>query len=260
MSNPLSLNYKIFGQGTPVVILHGLFGTLDNWQTIGKQLAEHYMVVLIDQRNHGRSPHVAGMNYQLLADDLHHFLGQNWIHKTHLIGHSMGGKVAMQMALEYGDVVEKLVVVDIAPKLYSGGHELILDALLAFPLEAVEDRKAAEAFLLQYGIADFGTRQFLLKNLTRTKEGNYQWKMNLLEINKHYEDILANIPATSSFEGKTLFVRGEQSNYILDSDVPTIQTYFPNAALQTVRQANHWVHADAPEALLEIILSFLGGA
>jgi pimeloyl-ACP methyl ester carboxylesterase len=257
MLNKLALHHKTFGQGEPVVILHGLFGTLDNWQTIGKLLAEHYMVFLLDQRNHGRSPHVEGMNYSLLAEDLYHFLDANWIHQTHIIGHSMGGKTAMQFALHHPDLVNRLMIIDIAPKSYEGGHELILDALTAFPLDKISDRKEAEIFLQQKGIKEFGTRQFLLKNLTRTASGGYEWKMNLGEITKHYQEILANIEASDTFEGETLFVKGGNSNYILDEDLPVIQTYFPKANIETVPNVGHWVHAEAPEKLLQLILQFL---
>ncbi len=253
----LTLNHKSFGQGDPIVILHGLFGTLDNWQTVGKRLAEEYAVYLIDQRNHGRSPHVEGLSYPLMAEDLQAFLESNWIYKAHIIGHSMGGKVAMQFALEYPDMVDKLVVVDIAPKAYKGGHELIFKALLGLDLEQLEGRKHADAQLAEMGIEEFGVRQFLLKNLTRTKEGGYRWKMNLSEIHKHYADILQNIDSEASYEGDALFIRGGKSKYIQDEDWGLVLEKFSNAQLQTVEQAGHWVHAEAPDDLLSHIQHFL---
>ncbi|MEM8529103.1 MAG: alpha/beta fold hydrolase [Bacteroidota bacterium] len=255
----IQLNHKSFGQGDAIVILHGLFGTLDNWQTLAKKLAEDYYVFLIDQRNHGRSPHVEGMSYPLMASDLKDFLEQNWIHQAHIIGHSMGGKTAMQFALEYPDIVDKLVVVDIAPKTYLGGHELILSALRNFPVNSVESRKEAEQTLLEAGIEELGIRQFLLKNLTRSKAGGYEWKMNFPEIDKHYQNILANIETAnkSAFDGETLFVRGANSNYIQDKDINTINQFFPQSKLETVPQAGHWVHAEQPQALLELLRTFL---
>ncbi|MEM9887027.1 MAG: alpha/beta fold hydrolase [Bacteroidota bacterium] len=253
----LELNYKSFGQGEAVIILHGLFGTLDNWQSIAKKLAEEYYVFLIDQRNHGRSPHVVGLSYPLMANDLHDFMSQNWIHRAHVIGHSMGGKTAMQFALDYPDMLEKLVVVDIAPKAYEGGHELILNALEALQLIQIQNRKMAEKELFNLGIVDLGVRQFLLKNLTRNKTGGYRWKMNLAEISKHYQNILANIESQEQFDGATLFIRGEQSDYILDSDETILKQYFPHSKLSTVKDAGHWVHASQPVALLDLLFEFL---
>lgn len=253
----IKLNHKSFGQGDAIVILHGLFGTLDNWQTIAKKLAEDYYVFLIDQRNHGRSPHVEGLNYKLMAEDLRHFLEDNWIHRTHLIGHSMGGKTAMQFALEYPDVVDKLVIVDIAPKAYAGGHELILNTLYNFPIEQVESRKEAEQILLNAGIEELGVRQFLLKNLSRSKTGGYEWKMNLAEIYKNYPNILANIESKEQFEGETLFIRGANSNYILDQDMDLIKNQFPKSKLETVAGAGHWVHAEQPLNFLNFLQNFL---
>ncbi|MEM9990618.1 MAG: alpha/beta fold hydrolase [Bacteroidota bacterium] len=253
----LTLHHKAFGQGDPVVILHGLFGTSDNWQTIGKQLADTFSVYLLDQRNHGRSPHATGLTYPLMAEDLQHFLESNWMYQTHLVGHSMGGKVAMQFALEYPDMLDKLVIVDIAPKDYVGGHELIFKALLALDLKSLKGRQQADKQLQQLGIASFGVRQFLLKNLTRNKTGGYAWKMNLFEIHKHYPDILKNIDSSGIFEGETLFIRGEASNYIQDDDWETILQQFPNARLVTIPNAGHWVHAEAPKELLTHVTDFL---
>ncbi|MEL6719893.1 MAG: alpha/beta fold hydrolase [Bacteroidota bacterium] len=255
----IQLNHKAFGQGDAIVILHGLFGTLDNWQTLAKKLAETYYVFLVDLRNHGRSPHVEGMSYPLMANDLKDFLEQNWIHQAHIIGHSMGGKTAMQFALEYPDVVDKLVVVDIAPKAYQGGHELILSALRNFPITEVKNRKEVEQILLEAGVQELGVRQFLLKNLTRSKEGGYEWKMNFPEIDKYYNNILDNIKVddTSIFEEETLFVRGANSNYIQDEDIANIQSLFPKAQLETIPQAGHWVHAEQPQALLSLLNDFL---
>ena len=252
----IELNYKEFGQGEPIIILHGMFGTLDNWQTIAKQLAENYLVYIIDQRDHGRSPHTEDIDYQILAEDLKTFMEQNWIYKARIIGHSMGGKTAMQFAINNPDMVEKLVVIDIAPKVYKGGHEVIIDTLLSIDLAKLADRKDAENQMLQR-IPEFGTRQFLLKNLSRNENtGAFEWKMNLKNIYANYEKILGNV-STGVFEGETLFIRGENSDYILRSDEATIKTFFPKSSLKTVENAGHWVHAEQPKALLEMILAFL---
>lgn len=253
----MDLNYKTFGQGPPLIILHGLFGTLDNWQTLARKLADQHTVYLVDLRNHGRSPHTQNMSYPLMADDLQQFLERNWIFETAVLGHSMGGKVAMQLALHYPDLVDRLVVVDIAPKAYIGGHQAIFDALLSFDLMAVADRKEADA-LLGARIKEVGVRQFLLKNLTRDKEGGgFRWKMNLPVIHQYYQEILAALPEASPYQGPSLFIRGGQSDYIQDEDLPALKALFPQADLKTIAGAGHWVHAEKPAELLQLVQDFL---
>lgn len=253
----MHLNYKTMGQGAPLIILHGLFGTLDNWQTLGKYLSEHFTVFLIDQRNHGRSPHVEHQDYPSMAADLHAFMEQQGIYTSHLLGHSMGGKTVMEFALEYPDQVDKLIVVDIAPKTYSGGHDQIFKALFAVDLQAIHSRQEAEAILRSY-IPEDGVIQFLLKNLSRDKTGGFEWKMNLPVLHQYYPEILAAPVAKGYFTGETLFIRGGKSDYIQDADLPAVRSYFPNFKLETVPNAGHWVHAEAPEALLKLVQEFLG--
>ena len=252
----MELNFKTFGQGPPLILLHGLFGTLDNWQTLGKRWAEHYTVFIVDQRNHGRSPHHDSLDYPALAEDLRHFMEAHWVYKAHILGHSMGGKTAMQFALHYPDMVDKLVVVDIAPKAYTGGHETIFDALLNLDLSTITDRKEAESYL-QSRIPEEGVRQFLLKNLTREKDGGFLWKMNLPVIYKHYADKLANVEPGEPFDGPSLFIRGGLSAYVQDEDWPLIQQWFPEARLYTVPGAGHWVHAEQPALLYQQVQAFL---
>ena len=252
----MNLNFKEFGQGDPVIILHGLFGTLDNWQTIAKKLAENYSVYIIDQRNHGRSPHVPGLSYPLMAEDLAEFMEQNWIYKAHIIGHSMGGKTALQFALNYGDMVDKLVIVDIGTQKNEAGHQQIFEALLGLDLNKIESRKDAD-FKLKTLVPDFGVRQFLLKNLTRTKEGQYQWKMNLEAINENYPNILEAVSGDEVFEGPSLFIKGGNSNYIDENEFSVIQKDFTNAKLISIPNTGHWVHAEAPKELLSEVESFL---
>ncbi|MFZ2898477.1 MAG: alpha/beta fold hydrolase [Saprospiraceae bacterium] len=252
----MDLHHKIFGQGYPLIILHGLFGTLDNWQTVGRMLSEDYQVFLIDQRNHGRSPHIPEHNYQALADDLGFFMEFNWIQKTHLIGHSMGGKTAMQFALQHPEKVDKLVVVDIGPKAYTGGHEGIFHALRALDLSTVKEREDAEKHLGQY-ITDDGVLQFLMKNLSRSKDGAYHWKINLPVLYDHYQEIIGPVKSDHPYEGPVLFIRGARSHYIVDDDWSDIHDMFPHAQLATVPDAGHWVHAEAPEELLQLVRNFL---
>lgn len=230
---------------------------LDNWQTIAKKLAEHHTVYILDQRNHGRSPHLPDFNYQVLAEDLQQFLEANWIYEAHIIGHSMGGKTAMQFALSYPDMVSKLIVVDIAPKQYQAGHQAIFEALSSIDLPTITSRKEVTAQLEQK-IKDPATLQFLLKNLTRSKDGQYEWKMNLSVLQEQYDAILDNVQMEDlPFEKPTLFVRGGQSNYVLDSDKEVLQTFFPAAAITTIPDANHWVHATAPDDFLRLVRLFL---
>jgi esterase len=251
----LTLNYKEFGQGQPIIILHGLFGMLDNWQTISKQLGEHYGVYAIDQRNHGRSPHTDDIDYQILSEDLRQFMQAHWIYKAVIIGHSMGGKTAMQFALDNPDMVEKLIVIDIAPKAYKGGHELYFESIRSIDLATVTSRNEVEEHL-KINVTDFGTRQFLMKNLHRNEEDNrFEWKINFDALYNNYQKILGNIEG-ETFEGETLFIRGAKSNYIAENE-PVIGTYFPNATIQTIEDAGHWVHADQPKRLLASILTFL---
>lgn len=252
----MELNYKSLGQGEPLIVLHGLFGTLDNWQTLAKAWAEDYLVYLVDLRNHGRSPHVDGLSYPSMAEDLSEFMEQNWIHKAHVLGHSMGGKVAMELALTYPDLVDKLIVVDIAPRLYAPGHDDVFAALFAVDLQKLESRQEAEAILEKH-IDEWGVRQFLLKNLSRTKEGGFEWKMNLPVIYRDYLRILEPPTETGPFEGPTLFIRGAESRYVKDEDVLRIQELFPRSTLSTVPGAGHWVHADQPEILKNMVIDFL---
>jgi len=249
------LNHKIFGQGDPIIILHGLFGMLDNWQTIAKKLAENYMVILVDQRDHGKSPHTEEFNYKLLAEDLKDFMEENWIHEAFIVGHSMGGKTAMQFAADYPDMVEKLVVVDIGPKKYQPGHELIFKALRSVPIDSVKSRNEVEEVISEF-IDNAGVRLFLMKNLQRKKEGGFRWKMNLELLYHSYENILAEINFDGKVESETLFVYGAKSKYITDDEVESISSHFPNAQFEKI-DAGHWIHAEKPTELLKALESFL---
>lgn len=252
----LELNFKTFGQGSPIVILHGLFGMLDNLQAVGRRLAENHTVYLVDQRNHGRSPHHENMDYSCMAEDLLHFMESQWMFKAHIIGHSMGGKTAMEFALSHPHMVDKLVVVDIAPKAYPGGHQDIFDALMSVRLPQLTERSEVFEQLKQH-IGDYGVLQFLMKNLTRNKKGGLEWKMNLPVLYKNYRNLLASIDADEPFDGPALFIRGGKSDYILDEDLFAIRALFPGARLETIHGSGHWVHAERPEELLRLARGFL---
>jgi pimeloyl-ACP methyl ester carboxylesterase len=252
----IELNHKIFGEGDPIIILHGLFGMLDNWQTFAKKLAEDYMVILIDQRNHGKSPHADEFNYTLLAEDLKNFMDSNWIYQAHIIGHSMGGKTAMQFASLYPDAVEKLVVVDIGPNENPSGHDIIFEALNSVPIDKVDSRKEVEK-VLQKKISDLSVILFLMKNLQREKSGGYKWKMNLASLEKNYSHILDSIEVSSPIEIDTLFAKGDRSNYINAEVEKEITEKFLSSTIKTIGNSGHWIHAEQPEELYKIITEFV---
>ena len=253
----MELNYIKSGSGYPIIILHGLFGMLDNWKTIARSLEEKFTVYLIDQRNHGKSPHTPEHSYQLMADDLSVFFTHHQISKAHIIGHSMGGKTAMQFALQHPEKVNKLIIVDMGIKRYPGGHDSIFDALQSIDLKTIHSRKDAE-ILMADKLSDITVQQFLLKNLSRNVNGSYRWKFNLEALSANYDDeILAPVKVLNTFTGDVLFVRGENSKYIVNEDWDDIQKVFPNAILKIVEDSGHWVHAEQPEAFLHIVLTFI---
>lgn len=249
-----SLNYKVFGEGEPVVILHGFMGMLDNWQTFAKALAEHYMVYIVDQRDHGRSPHTTDFSYPLLAQDIKHFLDENWLYEARFIGHSMGGKTLLQLATQEPDYIQSMVIVDMGIKAYPGGHEIILKALNEVPIDTLTSRGQADEILAQY-IEDWGVRQFLLKNLTRRKPAGYAWKMNLPLLTEHYPAILKAVDFDEPCSVPTLFVRGEQSGYITEADLSAIESSLPHSQMASI-DAGHWIHAEKPKELLTLVSDF----
>jgi len=251
-----NLYSREFGSGSPVLILHGLFGFSDNWQTIAKGLADKHLVVTPDLRNHGRSPHLPEHSYPLMAEDLRAFMEEHWMFHAAVVGHSMGGKVAMQLALTHPDSVERLVVVDMEPRQADDNHSDIFRALLGMDLSKMTARTEAEAYLSEH-IPDFGTRQFLLKNITREDDGTFAWKMNLPVLWDNYDNVLASVNG-EPYDKPALFVRGSRSNYVQDSEWPHIKALFPQAELVTIEDAGHWVHADKPGELLGVLRGFLG--
>lgn len=250
----MTLNYKSFGEGDPIIILHGLFGMLDNWQTIGKQLAQDYRVILVDQRNHGKSFHSDEFSYDLLADDLKALMTELELSSAHIIGHSMGGKTAMSFAAKYPDMIDSLIVVDIAPKEYEGGHEELFEAILAIDVEAISSRKEVDE-QLKLSIPDMGVRLFLMKNLTRKPETGYQWKANFTVLNDEYAQLMDfNIAGVHVVP--SLFIRGQKSNYILEEDEELIYDLFPLAVIEDIEDAGHWIHAEQPQLFLDLVTDY----
>lgn len=247
------------GEGPAIVILHGLFGSSDNWATFGKQLAGlGFSVYLVDQRNHGKSLHSDVFDYYAMADDLHELLEQEQPDRPVILGHSMGGKTAMTFCRRYPGKAHGLVVVDIAPRYYKPHHIDIIDALLHADPSSRSSRKEAEAMLGER-IADPSVVQFLAKNLFWDEHQKLNWRFNLAAIQRNIEEVGAAIADSPPLSVPALFVRGEKSGYITQEDEVQITRMFPNSEIRTVPGAGHWVHADNPGYLLELLLGFLSG-
>jgi esterase len=254
------LYHQSYGEsGPPLIVLHGLFGSLANWHTLSKQWAANYQVLAIDQRNHGRSFHSKEFNYPTMAADLYYFHQHYQLPPVYLLGHSMGGKTAMQFALTYPTLVSKLIVVDIAPRPYLPHFQYIFDLLMALDLEQFSSRQEVD-MALETQIPEFSLRQFLLKNLTRDDHNKFVWRMNLQVIADNYEALNQPLQGQGTYQGPTLFIRGGRSSYISDADEVLINTIFPLAQIVTVPDAGHWVHADAPQALATIVNEFLAAS
>ncbi|MEO9966115.1 MAG: alpha/beta fold hydrolase [Reichenbachiella sp.] len=250
-----SLNYKRFGAGQPLVILHGFLGSLDNWQTLGKQFAKSYDVILVDQRNHGKSFHSAAFNYDEMVSDLENLIDQLELNDPILLGHSMGGKTVMQYAAYHPQKIDKLIVADIGPKAYPVHHDQILEGLQSIPVNDIESRQAADEILSKY-VAVESTRVFLLKNLKRTNSG-FAWKMNLPVLADKIEEVGQALSYHLPIETDTLFIRGGASDYILDEEWDGIEEIFPNAKLETIIGAGHWLHAEKPNEFYQHVINFL---
>ncbi len=255
----MKLFYRHFGEGQPLIILHGIFGISDNWATLGKRLAEKFSVYIPDMRNHGQSPHSPTFNYISMADDLLEFIEDNQLEKPIIIGHSMGGKVAMTFALEHPDMVDKLVIVDISLRKYPGRnvHFDMISAMMAINFENITSRGEVES-LLETTIPDKRIRLFVLKNLYRKTRHSFAWRLNLQAISANMESIFEGIENSSVYLGPSLFIKGGKSDYIIESDYPLIHKNFPGAVIQTIEGASHWVHADSPDELCRLFSLFLG--
>lgn len=250
----MKLNYKIHGEGEPLIILHGLFGTLDNWQTLARKYAETFKVILVDQRNHGHSPHSNEMSYEVMAEDLFELMQDMEIKKTNLIGHSMGGKTAMFFAQQYAGLVNKLVVADMGIKKYPPHHDIIFESMLTMDLKVIKTRKEAEEHVRKF-FNDTGTIQFLLKNLYWDDNQQLKWRMNLHVLHEKIENILAPVPQIKC-NVETLFIRGSKSNYVEDENWKEIQNIFPNSQLATLN-TGHWLHAEDPKGFYDETMKFL---
>ena len=252
----MQLHFKKNGSGRAVILLHGLFGSADNWHRIALRLAEKFQVIAVDQRNHGQSPHSAEMNYSLMAADVDELMAAQGIESAQVIGHSMGGKTAMQFALQFPRRVEKLIVADMAPRQYLPAHEKIFAVQLALDLKSFSTRQEIEDALAPE-ISNLVLRRFLLKNLGRDAAAQFFWKINLRGIAANYSRLREPVSAALPFTNPTLFIRGGQSDYLKPEDEMLICELFPQSKIQTIAAASHWVHADQPEEFLRLVFNFL---
>jgi esterase len=255
----LNLNYRVWGSGNALIMLHGLFGSGVNWQSIGLQLSQQRSVFAPDLRNHGDSPHSPDFGYEAMSEDLNAFMTRQHVERAVLMGHSLGGKIAMAFADRFPEKTEGLIIADIAPKPYPAGHRDILNALIQLDLSRIKSRKEALDALAP-AIPSLPVRQFLLQSLRRWADGRYRWKINLDAIDRHLDRLGQGPRLMNQYPGRALFMRGGNSPYITDADAKRIRRYYPNARIVTIDGAGHWLHFDAPEKTIAAINSFVGSA
>lgn len=252
----MRLNYKKLGEGQPLIILHGLFGSLDNWMSLAKHWSSNYEVWLLDQRNHGQSPHSREFSYSYMQEDLKEFIDEHNIQNPILLGHSMGGKTVMEFSMHHPSLIKKMIIVDIAPVKYQVHHYAIIDALESIDFDFITSRKEADK-LLSEKIEESGVRQFLLKNMYWKGKEQLAWRFNLEAIKNEIIPISEWDISEGEFTGETLFIKGENSEYILPSYASRIGKKFPNYDLVEIENAGHWVHAEAPKEFISELEPFM---
>lgn len=250
------LHSKIVGEGAPFLILHGYFGMGDNWKSLANQFGEHYEMHLIDQRNHGRSFHADDFDYELLAEDVYNYIHHHHLEKVIVLGHSMGGKTAMLFAVEYPELVDKLIIADISPRFYQPHHNEILKALDSIDFSIHNTRKLVDEKLAEL-IPEIGVRSFLLRNVYWREKGVLDFRFNLKSLSENNSEVGKGLPSFTQFDGDTLFLAGGNSGYITENETPIIKAHFQNAQIETVANAGHWLHADNPIEFFEKVMSFL---
>ena len=251
------LHSRIEGEGRPLLIIHGFLGMSDNWKSLGSNYAaEGFEVHMLDLRNHGKSFHSDEFKYSVMANDIFEYCKHYHLENISIIGHSMGGKLAMLFATSHPEMVEKLIVADIGSKYYPPHHEAILAGLNAVDFSSKPDRAQVEEMLYPF-ITDFGTRQFLMKNLYWIESGQLALRFNLPVFNAKIETIGEALPTENHFDKPTLFIRGGNSKYILDTDLPEIKKHFPSFELATIPNVGHWLHAENPKLFFEETARFL---
>jgi len=252
----MKLAFREFGSGQPLIILHGLFGQSDNWNTLAKSFAEKgFHVFTLDQRNHGLSPHSDEWTYQAMASDLKEFIDDHGLEKPVIIGHSMGGKTVMFFETMYPGIADKLIIVDIAARPYPRHHDDVLEALHAVDFNTIKNRKDAEAIMNNY-ISDFGTKQFLLKNIYWKQDDRMDWRFNLDVITRKYDNVSVAVPQVSS-PVSALIINGEKSRYVSAQDMEEFRLRFPNSQFVTIQGSGHWVHAEKPKEFFDAVMAFI---
>ncbi len=261
------MHYKKMGKGFPLIILHGLYGNSDNWYTVGKFLSQYFEVYIPDLRNHGHSFHSNIHDFPSMVEDLKFFFDYFHIKKAHLMGHSMGGKVAMLFSFVFQDLIDKLVVVDIAPRSYTSlrqpndhilQHLNIIQAFASIDLSNKNSRLEVEEEFKAY-VPDSKVRQFLLKNLIRNDDGTFRWLINVKALQENLPALMNNINITenSQINIPALFIKGDRSDYLKTEDFESINKIFPLVRFVTISNAGHWVHAEHQEEFIRVVLEFL---
>ncbi|NNE56083.1 MAG: alpha/beta fold hydrolase [Flavobacteriales bacterium] len=251
----MKLHYRVMGEGEPLFILHGLFGSGDNWQTLAKQYADHFEVYLIDARNHGKSPHSEVFNYEVMAEDLLELIFDLQLMQVNILGHSMGGKTAMFFAKMRPELVHRMVIADMGVKGYSSHHDLIIKGLLSIDFEQMTSRTEVDEALSEY-VPDLGTRSFLTKSLYWIEKGKLAWRMNVEVIAENLEKVMIGLPE-GDVDIETLFLAGANSDYLPETDFAQVRKHFPEAEFITLPDAGHWLHADQPALFLDESKRFL---
>ena len=267
----MKLFYRDSGKGDPLIILHGLYGSSDNWVGISKELEKFFRVILVDQRNHGQSPHSENHTYNDLVNDLLETIDALGFQKIKIIGHSMGGKVAMQFAIDHPDRIKSLIVVDITPWGYNQNHTIsqplfeehsrIISGLMNIPISSITSRNEADNILSET-IKNTTIRQFLLKNLKRGRDGSFSWRFNLPVLANSLPNMLSGITPHRDLkksDTNALFIKGSLSSYIPNDKKEELKRTFPNSEVLSVNDAGHWVHAEKPEEFLDLVFNFLLG-
>lgn len=256
----MKLFFRKSGTGKPLIILHGLFGISDNWAALSKLWSEHFTVYAVDLRNHGQSPHSDEWNYEVMANDIIELMGEEKMNDVTILGHSMGGKVAMRLAIDYPMAVSKLIVVDIAPRQYPPHNTEVVNALNKVDPDKIKSRKDAEE-ILRKELHEEGTIQFLLKNLhwkeNTAGEKSLAWRFNLPVIGSHLKEVYVATLPPGTCETESLFIRGAKSQYVMPEDEADIKVLFPNSTIVTIPDAGHWVHADQPFPVFEAVVKFV---
>lgn len=267
----MKLNTQILGEGKDLIILHGLYGSGDNWLTTARQLAENFRVHLPDQRNHGDSPHHEDHSYEAMVEDVVEYIGEHTVGSPIILGHSMGGKTAMWLSILHPELTSALIVADISPVSYAqvtspsrliNQHLNIVNAMHSLDFSQVKTRQQIDQELAAY-IPIEKIRQFLIKSIDRGKNGTYKWKLNINALSNYLPEIMKGIDiekhATAiNPDMPVLFIKGELSEYIPDSDFEQIKKLYPQAEFETIFDSGHWIHAEKPEAFLNVVKAFLG--